>query len=271
MDDDRTLGAGLFADILSGRIRNRDDRDSQFARLRSILESDLVHPAPAKHRLGELAAHRFRRLYADPLDWRYRGGICARTNLRFGIALAKKISGIPGCRHDRGLHRDSQHQRLRRPASLERAEIARLHGAFIFEYHEISAFTPISVDDSRPGDAFSGGRRRLDPGLVAARARIRQGADALLPAPYSSHSLTRADRMLCALSPGLLDVRIAGPRSIPFHSAAGMGILSAHRLSRVGGGRYRPLSALPVVCRFEAVPQRCMAQLFLSCRISRIA
>jgi hypothetical protein len=70
--------------------------------------------------------------------------------------------------------------------------------------------------------------------------------------------------VLCALSPHLLDVRIAEPRSSSHHSAVGMGILSAHCLLRMGIRCARAVSALPLVCSVEAAPHGHLAQLFFN-------
>src|SRR4029077_13180543 len=67
-----------------------------------------------------------------------------------------------------------------------------------------------------------------------------------------------------ALWGSALDVRVTEPRPVSIYSTARMGILFADCLFGLGFCRARALSALPLVCRIEATPQRSLAQLFLN-------
>ena len=129
--------------------------------------------------------------------------------------------------------------------------------------NEVSALAAISSDDARPGPAFLVGGRRQNASMAAARAHRRQSAHVLLSSAHSSDSHARRRGMLCALRAGALDVRIPDAEAVSHYPAAGMGILVADRLSVLGFGGAYALSALPLVCRFEAAPQRCLAELFL--------
>src|ERR1700722_17824470 len=100
--------------------------------------------------------------------------------------------------------------------------------------------------------------------MAATGPRYRQGADVLLPSAPASHAPDCGRSVLCALWAGALDVRVAGPRPVPHHSPARMGLLPADRLSGMGLRCACALSVVPLVCGLEAAPQRRLAQLFLS-------
>ncbi len=135
--------------------------------------------------------------------------------------------------------------------------------SIIFEYYEVPAVTAVSADDSGPSAAFLVGGRRRNATMAAARAHHRQSAHVLLPLAYTSDPLAGRRSVLCPLRAGALDVRVPDAAPVSHYPAAGMGILVANRLSGLGCGGDYALSTVPLVCRLEAAPQRCLAQLFL--------
>ena len=70
--------------------------------------------------------------------------------------------------------------------------------------------------------------------------------------------------VLRPLRAGALDVRVNKSQSVSHYTAAGMELLGADCLDDLGSGSPDAVSAMPVVCRVEKGPQRCLAQLFLS-------
>ena len=95
--------------------------------------------------------------------------------------------------------------------------------------------------------------------IAAARFGLRQSSDVLLRSAHSADSPDCVDRLLRPLRTCVLDVPVSQPSSVPNHSAAGMGLLSAGDLPDLDFGSRDAVSALPLVRRPEAAPQRCLA------------
>ena len=106
-----------------------------------------------------------------------------------------------------------------------------------------------TADASRAGPAHPAG--------AAAGARLRPRAALLLRAAPAADPPARGGRLLRHERRRALDVRVAQPRRLSVHAAAGVGTVAARDLLALGGSGRDPVSGVRVVRIGETAPARC--------------
>ena len=90
------------------------------------------------------------------MGWRDGGRLCVRRALPVGRATAKAFAADHRRRGDALFIVIRAINIYGDPSAVVTAEEHRLHGAFVFEYDEVSAVVAVSVDDAWSGDPRAG-------------------------------------------------------------------------------------------------------------------
>src|SRR6185503_10900770 len=125
------------------------------------------------------------------------------------------------------VRRPARAQCLRRPGAVGRPTIRDTDGPVIFEHDEVPAVAAVPPDDARSCALRPRRTGWTDAGGSAAAVDVRPGAPVLLPRAPDGDSSACRGRLLSALRRRALDVRVAAPRPVSVHAAAGVGIQPA--------------------------------------------
>ena len=123
-----------------------------------------------------------------------------------------------------------------------------LHGAFVFELHEISALVALPDDDAGAGAHLPFALRSRTGALVETHRRLRSGTAFLLFAARAADPWARDPAVVSALWPGGPNLARARRGRREFRFPGGFRIWAARRLRSVGSRDSAALSALPLVC-----------------------
>ena len=117
-------------------------------------------------------------------------------------------------------------------------------GPVVSEHDEVPAVAAVPPDDPRSCALHPRRTGWTHAGSSAAAADVWPGAPVLLSGAPDGDSSARGGRLLSAVRRRALDVRVAAPRSVSVHAAAGVGIQFADGLSDLGGRRRGDVSAM---------------------------